>query len=293
MPATGIRHAVALLVAAAVVAPADAGADEPLVLGLSHVPTAVRDLEATRARYERFGFSLKPGRPHDNGIRNLHIKFRDGTEVEFLTASQARDELTAEYVEFLRRGDGPAFLALYAPSKRRLVRALRAAGMDAREGRHGVSFPSDHPLEHIFFGSLSHSSTDRPGHFAHRNTAESLIAVWLAADDQSPYEDLFARLGVKRRGDLLRLRPVKARARRIGVGKGEILLLPGHARRVPGRPLVGMTLRVRDIDVAGRVLRRAGHDLRAIDLGREGRSIFLPPDVAGGFWLELREIPRR
>jgi hypothetical protein len=282
---------VLLIATAAALAPgARADADEPLVLGLSHVPTAVRDLEATRARYERLGFSLKPGRPHDNGIRNVHIKFRDGTEVEFLTASRARDDLTSGYVAFLRGGDGPAFLALHAPSTRRLSRALRAAGMRVREGRYGVSFESGDPLEHIFFGGLNHSPTDRPEHFAHRNTAESLIAVWLA-DGPSPYDDLFAQLRVKPRGDL-RMPPVGATARRVSFRSGELLLLPASARRAPGRPLLGMTLRVRDLQVARRVFRQAEHDLPAVDVGREGRSIFLPPDAAGGFWLELRE-PRR
>ena len=55
--------------------------------GLDHVPIAVNDLEAAAAAYRRLGFVLKPGRPHANGIRNVHAKFADGTELERLSTS--------------------------------------------------------------------------------------------------------------------------------------------------------------------------------------------------------------
>ena len=267
--------------------PQPAAAEKPLIDGLSHVPVAVADLEAAGELYARLGFALKPGRPHDNGIRNLHIKFRDGTEVELITASQARDELTGEYVDFLRGGDGPAFLAFHASSSAPLVRALRAAGMDARAGRYGVSFAGDHPLDHLFFGGLNHSPTDRPEHFAHRNTAESLIAVWLASDRRARHDRLLSRLGARQRGTA-RVPPLGLDARRVPLPSGEVLLLPAQARRLADRPIVGLTLRVRALATARQVLRAAGFDRPIVSMGEQGRSVFLPPEI-GGFWLELRE----
>jgi hypothetical protein len=72
-------------------------AHQAVVGGLDHVPIAVNDLERAAAGYRRLGFALKPGRPHDNGIRNQHVKFRDGTELELITAPDARDALTRTY----------------------------------------------------------------------------------------------------------------------------------------------------------------------------------------------------
>jgi hypothetical protein len=65
--------------------------------GLDHIPIAVADLERAAERYRALGFALKPGRPHENGIRNEHAKFTDGTELELITAPAARDELTSTY----------------------------------------------------------------------------------------------------------------------------------------------------------------------------------------------------
>ncbi|HEX8906001.1 MAG TPA: VOC family protein, partial [Longimicrobiaceae bacterium] len=54
---------------------------------VDHVPVAVRDLEAAVRDFAALGFSFKPGRPHPNSILNQHVKFRDGTEVELITAT--------------------------------------------------------------------------------------------------------------------------------------------------------------------------------------------------------------
>ena len=136
----------------------------PAVTGLDHIPIAVRDLDGAAADYRALGFSLKPGRPHENGITNQHVKFPDGTELELITAPEARDALTTTYRRHLAAGDGPAFLALFAPGV-----ATASLGLDVD------------PLRYIFMFGRNQSPTDRPEHFAHANTAESLIGAWLAA----------------------------------------------------------------------------------------------------------------
>lgn len=153
------------------------GDREPAVIGLDHVPIAVRDLEAAAETYRALGFSLKPGRPHQNGIRNQHVKFPDGTELELITAPEARDALTRKYRRHLEDGDGPAFLALFIPDQGRAPKGLHAS------------------LHYLFFGPRNASPTDRPEHFAHSNTATSLISVWLAGEDLQHERALFARLG--------------------------------------------------------------------------------------------------
>ena len=117
--------------------------DAPVVVGLDHIPIAVSDLEAAADRYRELGFTLKAGRPHDNGIQNQHAKFPDGTELELITAPEARDALTTTYRRHLESGDGPAFLALYAPTMERATERLEATGQ-----------PS---LEYIFLGPRNHS----------------------------------------------------------------------------------------------------------------------------------------
>jgi len=74
----------------------------PELEGLDHIVVAVKDLEAAAERYRGFGFTLKPGRPHANGIRNLHVKFPDGTEIELLTVDALEVEVPLPSVHALR-----------------------------------------------------------------------------------------------------------------------------------------------------------------------------------------------
>jgi catechol 2,3-dioxygenase-like lactoylglutathione lyase family enzyme len=240
----------------------------PAVIGLDHVPIAVRDLEAAAERYRALGFSLKPGRPHPNGIRNQHVKLPDGTELELITAPEARDALTTKYRRHLQEGDGPAFLALFLPDKARVPRDL-------------------HPsLAYLFFGLRNASPTDRPEHFAHPNSSSALMAVWLSGSDLEQERALFPELGasiLKRHVSV----PVRVHAEVAAFREGDVVLLPGSHQRVQGRRIVGVTLRARSVARARELL-----DARRIPVtegASPSKSLFIAPDAAHGLWIELRE----
>jgi catechol 2,3-dioxygenase-like lactoylglutathione lyase family enzyme len=240
-------------------APSEAQTPSPTIV-LDHVVFAVNDLEATAARFRSFGFALKPGRPHDNGIRNEHVKFTDGTELELLTAPAARDALTTTYRRHLAAGDGPAFLALMV--------------------RPGAA-PIDKP-PYIFFGGRNASPTDRPQHFAHANTAETLAAVWLAADDFVREKALLSRYGARTEPVRRKVNGLDAEVVRLADG-GAIYLLPARARLKPDRPIVGVTFRLKDVAAAAGALREAGVVVSTSDT----ESLLLAPAQTGGLWIEL------
>ena len=240
----------------------------PAVTGLDHVPIAVRDLEAAAETYRALGFSLKPGRPHANGIRNQHVKFPDGTELELITAPEARDALTGKYRRHLEHGDGPAFLALFIPDKARVPHRLP---------------PS---LDYLFFGPRNASPTDRPEHFEHANTASSLISVWLAGDDLGQERTLFTRLGAtmaKREVSV----PNRVLADIAQFREGDVVLLPGSHQRVKGRRIVGVTLRARSLAGVRNVL--LSRKIAVVPGTPATPSVFVAPDSAHGLWIEFRE----
>lgn len=268
--------------------PTSVSAAATLVRGLDHIPVAVADLDAAAEHYRRLGFTLKPGRPHENGVRNQHVKFADGTEIELITASQARDALTTEYLEHLAHGDGPAFLALFAPDMDPLARVFDGVGRAYRRSDGLLSFPVGDDLRYVFFGQRNASPTDRPEHFEHANGAEALIGVWLAGDDLSAERDLLIRLGATIGEEALHV-PDETRATVARLPQAEIALLPGSRQWTPGRRIVGATLRTRSLESLRRVLASGGGKIPAtVGTGR-GASLFLEPTVTHGLWLEFRE----
>ena len=238
-------------------------------LSLDHVVVAVNDLEKAAERFRALGFTLKPGRPHANGIRNWHAKFPDGTEIELLTAPEARDDLTRKYRQLLAQGDGAAFLALYP-------------GKDAEP-------PSTPMPDYIFFGGLNFSPTDKPEHYQHPNTAVALSAVSIAdprieeAIDEARGSDKDGRLKRGRRRDCAR------RECSIVLADGDkIHLLNSKHRLLPGRPIVGVEVGVRSLAVVQRVLKHAGMArFRVIDERRH--ALIVEPEVANGICLTFVE----
>lgn len=263
----------------------------PPVVGLDHIPVAVDDLDRAADRYRELGFVLKSGRTHENGIRNEHAKFRDGTEIELITARDARDPLTAAYRDHLAAGDGPAFVAFYAQNMAAVARRLDAARTPFRREGGLLSFPDEAALRYIFFGPRNHSPTDLPEHYAHPNGAESLIGVWIAGDDAGAERKLLGIAGATFADENVFV-PGPARALVARFPEAEVVFLPGARQSIPGRRIVGAVLRTRDLEALRRVL--AGTSLKAPPIVRTaaGRSAFVPPAIAHGLWLEFREQPR-
>jgi catechol 2,3-dioxygenase-like lactoylglutathione lyase family enzyme len=235
----------------------------PAIRGLDHIPIAVNDLERAAARFKALGFVLKPGRPHANGIRNEHAKFPDGTELELITAPEARDDLTTKYRRHLSEGDGPAFLAFYAPP----------------------TFKPTTPVPaYMFFGGRQASPTDRPEHFAHPNGADAFISVWLAGDDLSRERALLQAHGATFARETVYVPdPMLVDVARLW--EGDVLFLPGRRQRVKGRPIVGATIRVKNLEQARRAIDKPG---TVVLRHASAESLFVAPESANGLWLEFR-----
>jgi len=264
------------------------GIDTAPVLGLDHIPLAVADLDEAAETFRELGFTLKPGRIHENGIQNQHVKFPDGTEIELISASKARDPLTAEYLRYLASGDGAAFVGFYAPDMDRLASQLDADGRNYRIDDGLLSFPESDEPRYIFFGQRIRSTTDQPAHFEHPNAAEALIGVWIAGDDLTAEYQLLTSLGAAISGQEVHI-PESLNARVARLQQAEVVFLAGSRQLVPGRRIVGATIRTSDLDALRGVLTAASLDVPPLVLTNNGLSMFIPPNITHGIWLEFRQ----
>lgn len=255
-----------------------------VIQGVDHVPVAVSDLERSTADFEALGFILRPGRPHENGLHNAHVKFPDGTEIELITSPAATDALSSEYHTWLKTGDGPAYLGIYAPNYGLLVERVSPLGLTLERKGGLATFAEGTTLRRVFFASRQRSPTEQPRHFDHANSAFSLTSVWMAGAEAE-------RRLLQSLGGL----PVKEpRCGPLGSGsvlempEGEIIFLPASAQFIPNRSIVGVTVTVRSLETARSVLTQ-----NRIPLSRppdcDSQSLWVGPTAAHGMWIEFRQ----
>ena len=257
----------------------------PSIIGLDHIPVAVRDLDRATQHYRALGFTLKPGRMHTDGIRNNHVKFKDGSGIELISPpAKPVDRLTSGYLSRITEGDGPAFLSFHARDTNKLSVALRAASIDFRQ-RDGIAL-ADPRLNFVFFDQDNRSPTDRPEHFAHPNTAVAMKGVWLALDEstrQSLTKVLLA-LGAVRSSKMVFV-PSATKADVWSVQNARIVLLPRSRQLVPGRPIVGVEFEVRDFAAAAEYLGWRALSLSDRSEMSDEKRVFVTPADAHGLWL--------
>lgn len=261
---------------------------QDVIRGLDHIPVAVRDLEHSTADYQALGFAVKPGRPHANGLRNAHVKFPDGTEIELITAPVAADPLSSLYHDWLKGGEGPVFLGIYAPDFGRLTERLSRLGLRL-ERKDGLGTIVDPPgFQRLFFAGRQHSPTDRPEHFAHPNTAFSLAGIWVAGGMAE--QRLLKELGAEPASES-RCGPFESSGAVLAMPEGDVVFLPAIGHAPSNRSIVAASIAVRSIEAVRRIL--AGRHISYEQPAACDRSLWVAPTAAHGLWLEFRQLGSR
>ena len=259
-------------------------AQQTSTVGLDHIPIVIAELDRSIETYRALGFTLKPGRPHDNGIQNAHVKFPDGAGIELIAAPMATDALAAHYVDLLKAGEGPAFLTLHARDTKRLHAVLRERGYEYRQNGE-ITMLSARELDWLFIVRDNRSPTDRPEHFTHANGATALGAVWVATEHGDILARLLAQLGGRQQRRQV-LAPDSVEATVVTLGEGEVVILAEKHQLIPGRPVVGASFRVSDLGKVRRALAQARIEPRAGSTTSE--RVLVEPSIAHGLWLEFR-----
>lgn len=256
---------------------------QPLLVGMDHIPVVVRDLEQAQADFKTLGFAIKPGRVHADGIRNAHVKFPDGTEIELITAPAATDALTSEYRARLETGEGPVYFGLYTSDPAALSARLTAAGFAVRQDGGLIEFASGSPLHPLFFGTRQKAPTDRPEHFAHANGALRLSGLWVR--DLDGEKDLLSKLDVKL-DTAKSCGPLQSPVMVAHLPEGDLHL--ARAQAATGN-VSAAQVEVRSLDVVKQMLTKQGIALKEYP-ACDPASIWVPPSAAHGIWLQFVQV---
>jgi hypothetical protein len=184
----------------------------------------------------------------------------------------------------VRQGDRLG--SIYSPDLSALSRRLAERGLDPHDQGDVVTFAQTVMPHRLFFADRLRSPTDGVHYWSHPNTAYKLAGVWLAGD--AAELGLMTALGA-RRTERTRCAPFEPRAVVIEIpGEGDQVMAAPGVRRRPDRTIIGLTVLVRDLLTARRVLTaHKVHFLKDRACGRH--SLWIAPKDAQNVWLELRQ----
>lgn len=243
-----------------------------LILGIDHVPVAVKDLELAESKLEQLGFTLKPGRNHGNSIKNAHAKFEDGTEIELITASSRDDAVSGAYVDFLEEREGPAFLCLYVEKS---LTEFQSGVLGLRIRNWVVESPEG--LNNVFFGRRNRLVSDGEWVTRHKNGAKRLGWVWMGEIGEVERR-FWRRQGVRVEGGDSWF----GDAERYRVGDGGV----GFMESESDERILGVSVIVEDIELARKIVLASEFDYsHSLD------SVMIY-DVIGTGFIEFKEDMR-
>ena len=246
---------------------------------LDHVPIAVRDLQSAERQFRSLGFTIKPGRPHQNGIENASIKFADGSYIELITAHGSTDAVARDYQQFLKIGEGVSYVFLRDSDGTFADHVRRTGGRRKEAGPFAFTeLPGSWSAPHLQLIQYLAPAVDPPEMYQHANGARRVVAVWMF-DAEGP---LGKELGA-RSASVNDLAFDDRATRTVALAENtRLLLTPRGPQDPPASPAAAILI---EVDSLPRLKGFAGLE-RAVS---RGPALWLPPSTMHGVWLGFVE----
>jgi hypothetical protein len=264
------------------------------------------------------GFTVVPGGSFPGGVRNSAVVF-GANYLELITvdpSQTAGNKDASDLAGFLEKREGASFVGLDVSSAQQTADFLRARGFDVT-GPEGSSYTPEGskeaqaamwqtvgfkkpvvPSDAIFFIQYAPrpASTNRP---EHRNTGVGIHSVWMVVKDLAAATKAYESIGL-RAGRKVQTARLGAKGREVAAGHGVILLLQANASKGSlasylaqyGEGIIGVSIEVRDLEVARALLRATTNQELTSYAGPDGKSILVPAQFTHGVWIELFQKSR-
>ncbi len=166
------------------------------------VIVAVSDIKIASMAYEKMGFTIKPGKLHDNGLLNAHIKLPNKTNIELMSLVGApSDDISEKYSKILEQGESGAYLELTGSDADAFSKKIDGIDHEVIRGKYWeyVIFPEGSGLEHIFLFHPYKDYKSKSHFYIHKNNAKMINRVWIEGGKK--VEELFQTLGFQHCGE--------------------------------------------------------------------------------------------
>jgi hypothetical protein len=234
------------------------------------------------------------GRLHSNSIENSHVKFKDKSSIEIITATSPLDDLAAWYIKYLKQfpvGAG-AFVGIRIDDENemdRVEKIIIELGLNYKRVDFQYSdiiyFGDKVAINTLFFIRYKVEVKDRSAILKHKNTSSGLYSVWLNMAQADKAAELLKSFGfnVEKTRDLNVDYPVE---HRFFIGDKPVYIVDSEREE----RIAGVSIKCEDLITFRKWYRdKTGKSVR-INKGYEGNFILLDKKDHCGLWIELIEF---
>ena len=307
-------------------APARATDAEWQTDGLDHVMLWTDNIDRTTSVFTvKLGFQVRPGGDFGDGVANRLLRIGDESYIELLYTTRARaelNEMTRKEIDAVRAGTGARTFAVHPLDLDKVGGFLRDRGFEldppspltydpdgagplpaTPSDWRTVSFTkSPMTFGDLFFISYAEEhptpqqTIDRAITREHPNGARAWTSIWLLSSDLAGDRKAFERMGFADLGEV-DLPQVAAHGVRLQAGPDTVIVLApqgdgiaAHALAKRGTHILGVSIGVKDIDQAQRLVQRGYGTTLARYAGPEGDSILAPTYDDLGLLVEFHAL---
>lgn len=149
---------------------------------IDHIINVTNNLDSITNFYSEKGFTVKPGTKHQNGIENIHIKFSNGSAIEYIALyKEPTDDLAKNYAKLLKEREGGVHIALTGKPLKEISELLNVNNIphSIEKGKFWsyLTFANDSPLNLFFFIEYHQIFKEDKKYITHSNGIKFISSV--------------------------------------------------------------------------------------------------------------------
>jgi hypothetical protein len=250
-----------------------------LILGTNNI-------ESTKELFNKaLGFNIKKGGLHKNGIENLFIEFKDGSEIEIMTIDTPRDMLAKEYKTLINQkkwGLGFAFRTDQIEGLAQHLNNVYPEPMELIQRDYYTTlsrkkYDKELPLFFIEYQDKNSNSI-----IDHPNCSVGINSIWLSTKDLRETVLRFSDWGFSLI-DTIKIPDINNKAILVRNNNFEVILIEGDKYEISG-----VSIKTSCIEKLKRRLENS--DVPANEYrSKRGKNILLNPGITKSIWIEFTD----
>ncbi|PID61693.1 MAG: hypothetical protein CR986_02605 [Ignavibacteriae bacterium] len=247
---------------------------------LEYVIIGTKDLSRLKIIINNFGFTVKAGKKHLNGISNFFVEFSDNNKLKFISVENPKENISKEYEGLINQNIFGLQFALRTNKINELKflsEKLDLPFTNLKSNNLYSTLSSNHINKNFPIFFVNYFDNNQNSVIKHNNKAKGIMSVWLSTRDIKESANELAMFGFSPVGEYI-IPSLKNKIIKFKNNKFEVILIKDNKFQVSG-----VTIRVSDNAVLEKILAKKFDK----DLLKFKGKLYLTPEQTNSIWFEF------